>query len=884
MQTHRRLNRFTVAGFMICGMVLLLLTNLALSGSQARSSALSLTPASMTPGAVPTLTPTIVPTLAALSTLAIEADKPATLRLPGLPAACAQKFQRASASEAVIGLDSQTCEYAKEPTHVRLEIPVKVSTPDMLAAVSVRCTGDHSCQQNLVPSIGIVAQFSLGTESTVLWSTQCIQGSTCDYNSPPRDVQVTLRVPTSGVYPLDFVVSPGAVWIISEIDISLQPLPDPKLIRGYAYSPYRDCQSPRNGVSPTAQQVSEDLNHLYQASNAIRTYSSLGINQDIAFQAKELGFPVGLGIDLSQDLKKNEQEIQEAKKLAKQSLADFIIVGNEVILRKELTPDQVARYLIRVKKAAGLPVAYAEVTSGFVEYNQSGEMIAKQSMAPIIKAADYLLVHIYPYWDGVSIDQGAAYVANIYEKFRQLFPDKRIIIGETGWPSRGNHNGNAVPTLENQRRFFLEFSALAAQKGIEYFYFSPYEEPWKAPEAGEIGMSWGINTPARLNKFETDSLFFPRQVSAAELKPGALAFNPIPTQTVVPTGLPAAKNEPYVLYREFPSPDTMGPSWWQGDRSDIFFTDCAKKYPNSGQYAIQAQYSAKTANEPGQLGWAGMIWEYPEKNRGSLPAGRDLSGYKSLHFFARGENGGEKVAFILGGTLTGSYPSSIRQPLIMEVTLGKDWQEYAFDLRGIDLSHVIDGFGWVASSCKNPTGVSFYLDDIAFQTDVVTQPSLDELPILEDGCLRTGFDLGIDTSGKARNWAFAAEDALKLVYPTGQKWGAAFIYVNQKTRSARPYIDLSKYSTLEIEMRGESGGEKVWIGIKDNSDPDNGSEIKKDVTLDSAWQTYRFSLVGFRKDKYADPTKIYIPVEFVFQYPVLQPVTIYIRSVKYLNQ
>jgi exo-beta-1,3-glucanase (GH17 family) len=884
MRTDHRPNRSTTVGFLICTIIVLLLTNLGFQDSLAQSSMVTLTPSSMTSEGIPSLTPTLVPTTIAVSIPAIEAGKPATLTLPGLPVACVNRFTRAAPGEAVIGLDPQTCVTKKEPVHLRVDIPIKVRTPDSFATVTIRCEGDHPCQQNLVPSIGVTSQFSLGLNGRLLWTTVCIQGSTCNYLAPRRDVQVTFRVPTSGVYPLDFVVTPGAVWLVSGIDVALQPLPSPEIIRGYAYSPYRDCQSPRKGISPTTQEVGEDLNHMFQISNAIRTYSSLGINQEIAIQAKKLGFTVGLGIDLSQDLKKNEQEIMQAVKLAKQGQADFIIVGNEVILRKELTPDQVARYLLRVKKETGLPVAYGEVTSGFVEYNKSGELISKQSMSPIIKAADLILVHIYPYWDGVSIDQGAAYVASIDEQIKRLFPNKRVIIGETGWPSRGNQNGNAIPTLENQRRFFLEFSALAAQKGIEYFYFSPYEEPWKAPEAGEIGISWGINTPERTNKFETDSLFFPRQAPAAQQKPGAPAFNPLPTQTVIPTGQPAANNQPYVLYQEFPSPDTMSASWWQGDRSDISFTDCSKNYPNRGQYAIQAQYRAETANEPGQLGWAGIIWEYPENNHGSLRQGRDLSKYKSLHFFARGENGGEKVAFIVGGTQTGSHPSSIRQPLIMEVTLGKGWQEYAFDLRGIDLSHVIDGFGWVASSCKNPGGVSFYLDDIAYQTDVVTRPAANELPILENGCLRTGFDLGIDTSGKERHWAAAAEDALKLVYPARQLWGAAFIYVNQKNWYTRPYVDLSMYNTLEIEMRGEVGGEKVSIGIKDNSDPDNGTETKNEVTLGSTWQTYRFPLAAFRKGLYADLAKIYIPVEFVFPSPSLQPVTIYIRSVKYLHK
>jgi exo-beta-1,3-glucanase (GH17 family) len=875
MRAAHRLNRFTCAGFLICMILGLLSTNPGLPRSLAQAPTPSLAPASFTQETLPSITP----------------GTAVSLTLPGLPAACAAKYPQAAPGEALIGVDPQTCETSPEQTQVSVDLPVIVDRPDMLAVVSVRCTGDQPCQQMINPPEGAASQISLRLNGSSLWSTNCGQESACDDSSPRRDVQVTFRVPASGVYPLDFDLSPGAVWRVSAIEIALQPLPEAKVIRGYAYSPYRDCQSPSNELSPTPDEVNEDLTHLFQASNAIRTYSSLGINPEIAAQARQLGFTIGLGVSLSEDQKKNEQEIQAAKKLAKAGLADFIIVGNEVILRQELTPAQVARYLSRVKKETGLPVAYAEVTSGFVDFTPGGEIFPKKSMAPILKAVDIVLVHIYPYWDGVSIDQGAAYVLSVYEKFKQLYPDKRVIIGETGWPSRGNPNGNAVPSAENQRRFFLEFTSLANQNGVEYFYFSPYEEPWKAPEAGQIGISWGINTPERMNKFETDSLFFPREAQAIDRAPGPIfapivtgtALKPVLSGTANPTGQPAAINEPFVLYGEFPPPETMSPSWWQGDINDFYVTDCSKSDPHTGSYAMQIHYDADKAYETGHVGWAGMIWEYPEENRGRMKKGLNLSQYKSLHFFARGENGGEKVAFILGGTQTGAYPSSIRQPQIMEATLTQDWQEYAFDLRGLDLSHVIDGFGWVASACKNPTGVTFYLDDIAYQTDVVEQSAVDEFTILEDGCLNAGFDLGLDTWGRQRRWAYPAEDGLKLVYPSWEQWGAAFIYVNQKTWSGKPSIDLSMFTTIEIEMRGESGGEVVSIGVKDSNDPSTGKEIKEGVMLSSTYEFYYFTLSDFQYSRYADPTRIYIPAEFVFEYRSANPVTIYVRSVKYLQ-
>lgn len=109
--------------------------------------------------------------------------------------------------------------------------------------------------------------------------------------------------------------------------------------------------------------------------------------------------------------------------------------------------------------------------------------------------------------------------------------------------------------------------------------------------------------------------------------------------------------------------------------------------------------------------WVGMRWLEPDKNwSADVPnAGFDLRGATQVSFHARGDKGGERVEFVVGGT-TGAYPDSI-QPTISSgvITLTKDWQRYTIDLRGHDLSHVISPFGWVATS-----GLTFYLDDVTY--------------------------------------------------------------------------------------------------------------------------------------------------------------------------
>ncbi len=81
------------------------------------------------------------------------------------------------------------------------------------------------------------------------------------------------------------------------------------------------------------------------------------------------------------------------------------------------------------------------------------------------------------------------------------------------------------------------------------------------------------------------------------------------------------------------------PSGWMGDTGDITFDDADTSAPHTGGTAIRIDYSAT-----GTQGWAGVYWQEPANNWGTVPdAGFDLSGVSRLTFWARGANGGEMV-------------------------------------------------------------------------------------------------------------------------------------------------------------------------------------------------------------------------------------------------
>lgn len=115
-------------------------------------------------------------------------------------------------------------------------------------------------------------------------------------------------------------------------------------------------------------------------------------------------------------------------------------------------------------------------------------------------------------------------------------------------------------------------------------------------------------------------------------------------------------------------------------------------------------------------------------------AGIDLRGARVLEFRARGVRGGERVEFFALGvgrhprtgeplaphpdsapkvTLCG--PASLH-PEPCPVTLSRSWRRYRIDLRGLDLSRVIGGFGWSVDGSWNLwRPVEFHLDGIVYR-------------------------------------------------------------------------------------------------------------------------------------------------------------------------
>ena len=169
----------------------------------------------------------------------------------------------------------------------------------------------------------------------------------------------------------------------------------------------------------------------------------------------------------------------------------------------------------------------------------------------------------------------------------------------------------------------------------------------------------------------------------------------------------------FLVYEDIMTSDNHYiPSGWMGDYDDITLDENWRIDTHSGITCIKIIYSAKISQG---ARWAGIYWQDPVNNWGTVDGGFDLNTMTKLTFWAKGENGGEKAEFKVGG-ITGKYADSL-QPAATSyrITLTDEWVQYTIDLENKDLSHISGGFCWVTSMRDNPNGCTIYLDDIKFE-------------------------------------------------------------------------------------------------------------------------------------------------------------------------
>ena len=259
-----------------------------------------------------------------------------------------------------------------------------------------------------------------------------------------------------------------------------------------SYTPSDKHQSPfSQPLVIHKERMDADLALLAQRFECIRTYSVTGL-EALPELARKHGLKLILGAWVSSNPLDTQIEIDGliSSANANPDVVRAVIVGNEALLRKEVTGAQLVKLIEAVKSQVRQPVTYADVWEFWHQYPE---------VAP---AVDFLTIHLLPYWEDqpMGIDEALAHVGKIRQAFGEQYAPKGILIGETGWPSEGRQRETALPSRINEARFIRGFVQMAEHKGWDYNLIEAFDQPWKRESEGAVGGYWGLFDADRQDK------------------------------------------------------------------------------------------------------------------------------------------------------------------------------------------------------------------------------------------------------------------------------------------------------------------------------------------------------------------------------------------------
>lgn len=297
--------------------------------------------------------------------------------------------------------------------------------------------------------------------------------------------------------------------------------------KAICYSGYREGQSPITKVYPTYEEVKEDLLILEKDFDYIRMY-------DASFHAKtvcevitkeSINLKVMLGMDLlgevsnpncswggdytdeecASNIEYNQKQLIDLIELANQyqEIVLAVSAGNESVPEWNenlVEPSRVLYFVKQLKMNTNAIVTYCD---NYVYW--------QHKLKEVAKVIDVISIHSYPVWVGVPVVEAVNTTIKEYNLINDLYPDKQVIITETGWPTNSNDGEikKSVANELNQLFFNKEIDQYTKSKEIPCFFFEAFDEPWKgSPNSTEPEKHWGYyyvdRTPKVIKKQKND--------------------------------------------------------------------------------------------------------------------------------------------------------------------------------------------------------------------------------------------------------------------------------------------------------------------------------------------------------------------------------------------
>lgn len=276
-----------------------------------------------------------------------------------------------------------------------------------------------------------------------------------------------------------------------------------------SYGCYREGQAPGE-KGPSEAEILEDLKILSEYWNLIRIYGADGDSEKIlkVIAENKLPFKVLLGVWLENETKAPKRKKENIEQVLKgiqlgneyPEILAAINVGNESQVywsAHRMEMNNLIKYLRYVRNNTSVPVTTAD------DYN----FWNKPESKTVADEIDFIVTHIYPLWNGKTLDNSIDWLNNVYfNDVKKKHSDKVLVLGEIGWATNYNkekigpgEQGSLVKaevSYKAQEKFLLKLNKWVNTNKVTTFLFEAFDEPWKGggenTGPNEIEKNWGV--------------------------------------------------------------------------------------------------------------------------------------------------------------------------------------------------------------------------------------------------------------------------------------------------------------------------------------------------------------------------------------------------------
>lgn len=247
----------------------------------------------------------------------------------------------------------------------------------------------------------------------------------------------------------------------------------------FTFTPYTST-----GQCKTADEVMADITVIAgKGFVAVRLYATdcSGLqNVGAACKANNLKLIIGVFIE-SSGISGAQEQVTEIAEWGQSGMWDIVIlavIGNEAIFNNYCTPEELAGF-ISSTKSTWQQSGYNGPCTTTEPLN-----ILQEVAGSLCGVIDVVAANIETFFtSSVVAENAGSFVVEQLELVGQCCPGLEAYNLESGWPSSGQQNGQAVPGTEEQKAALLD---ILDKAGSRTCFFSYADDLWK--DAGQFGV------------------------------------------------------------------------------------------------------------------------------------------------------------------------------------------------------------------------------------------------------------------------------------------------------------------------------------------------------------------------------------------------------------